>query len=189
MRAMDWRALLVRQLSSHRAEDDKETRDLAAMRRHALELAEPLSPSQWPAHFTASAVVVDPGGERVCLVFHKKLERWLQPGGHIEPADGADFSRAALREVLEETGLDARLHERAAAPLDVDIHFIPARGAAPGHEHLDVRFLVVAATRDARHDPAESLGLRWFGWGEALEVAGDAALVRLLEKARRHAAH
>ncbi len=183
---MDPRVALTRLLSRHEPEDEKETRDLARMREHALTLADPLSPAQLPGHFTASAIVIEPSAERVCLVHHKKLLRWLQPGGHVEPSDGADLGRAALREVLEETGLAARLHERAPAPLDVDIHAIPARATAPGHDHLDVRFLVVADAAEARFDPNESLGLGWFSWAEALELAGDAALVRLLRKAERH---
>jgi 8-oxo-dGTP pyrophosphatase MutT (NUDIX family) len=153
------------------------------MRRHAAELEDPFSREQLPAHFTASAVVVDADGARVCLVHHKKLERWLQPGGHVEP--GELMAQAALREAREETNLGVALHPRFSAPLDVDVHAIPARVGAPGHDHLDVRYLVLAESGAARHDPNESLALRWFGWDEAAALASDAALVRLLGKAMR----
>lgn len=172
-------------LAAHVATDEKERADLSAMRDFAASLAAPFSRGQWPAHFTGSAVVVDPSGERVCLVLHGKLNRWLQPGGHADEADGGELANTALREAREETGLDVALHARAPRPLDVDVHVIPARKAEPEHRHLDVRYLVVAANPDAlAHDPDESHGAQWLGWDEALARADEPALTRLLEKAR-----
>jgi 8-oxo-dGTP pyrophosphatase MutT (NUDIX family) len=164
--------------------DEKERADLAVMRGFATSLAEPFSRAQWPAHFTGSAVVVSPDGHQVCLVLHAKLNRWLQPGGHADPADGGDLQRTALREAREETGLQVTV--RGAAPLDVDVHVIPARKAEPEHRHLDVRYLVVAEDPSAlKHDPNESHGAQWLGWDQALARADEAPLKRLLEKARR----
>ncbi len=169
-------------LARHEPTDDKERRDLATMQAFAASLAEPFSRTQWPAHFTASAVVVDPGFERVVLVHHAKLLRWLQPGGHVEPGD-ASIVEAALREAKEETGLDVDF--RAREPLDVDVHVIPARKTEPEHQHLDVRFLLVAANPQAlAHDPTESHGAQWLPWDEALTRADEAPLRRLLGKAR-----
>jgi 8-oxo-dGTP pyrophosphatase MutT (NUDIX family) len=82
--------------------DDKERADLALMRAQRALLPEPLSRSQPAAHFTGSAVVTD--GRRVALVHHRKLGRWLQPGGHVEANDGDDLLATALREAAEETG-------------------------------------------------------------------------------------
>lgn len=191
---MDSRLALLELLANHVPFDEKEARDLASMRTYARELGDPLSPDALPGHpvgyraarhFTASALVIGPSSDHVCLVHHRKLGRWLQPGGHVEASDQADLVRTALREVREETGLEVELHATAPKPLDVDIHLIPARAAAPAHEHLDVRFLTVAASTVARFDPSESLGVRWFSWQDALREAGDEALVRLLEKGRR----
>jgi 8-oxo-dGTP pyrophosphatase MutT (NUDIX family) len=176
----DLSALLAR----HVPLDDKERRDLATMQAFATSLAQPFSRTQWPAHFTASAVVVDPGFERVVLVHHAKLLRWLQPGGHVEPGD-AGIVEAALREAREETGLEVTLQAGAPTPLDVDVHVIPARGAEPEHRHLDVRVLVVAADPHAlAHDPHESHGAQWLTWDDALKQADEAPLRRLLDKAR-----
>ncbi len=175
-------------LRRHVPADDKERNDLESMRRFARSLAEPFSRAQEQAHFTGSAVVVDPPGERVCLVHHGKLNRWLQPGGHADAADGGSMHATALREAREETGLRVRLHERAPQPLDVDVHPIPERKAEPAHLHLDVRYLVVAENPDElAHDPAESHGARWLSWDEALSAAAEPALRRLLSKARRYA--
>lgn len=172
-------------LSAVVPQDDKERDDLALLRHYAVTLQQPLSREQPVAHFTGSALVTD--GARVALVFHRKLLRWLQPGGHAEPEDGGDLSRTALREAREETGLGVRLHPLAPRPLDVDVHCIPARAEAPEHLHLDVRFLVVAESSAALvMDAGEVADVRWFSLQEALEQADDASLRRLLRKARAH---
>jgi 8-oxo-dGTP pyrophosphatase MutT (NUDIX family) len=166
--------------------DEKERADLDQMRSFAASLPEPFSRGQWPAHFTGSAVVVTPDGEQVCLVMHAKLQRWLQPGGHADPADAGSMEQTALREAREETGLEVKLFPRAPAPFDVDVHLIPARKAEPEHRHLDLRYLVVAANPQAlAHDPKESHGAQWLGWDEALALADEAPLRRMLGKARR----
>ncbi len=167
-------------------DDEKEQADLDTMRAFASALAEPFSRGQWPAHFTGSAMVVSPDGARVCLVLHAKLNRWFQPGGHADPADGGRMDQTALREAREETGLDVALVSAAPAPFDVDVHVIPARKADPEHRHLDVRYLVVAANPDAlNYNPAESHGAQWLEWDAALARADEAPLKRMLRKARR----
>lgn len=90
-----------------------------------------------PGHVTASAFVLHPAGDRLLLVLHRKLRRWLQPGGHVEPGDASVWD-AALREVEEETGLTATLV--GSGPFDVDVHVVGHGGDQ--HEHFDVRFLV-----------------------------------------------
>lgn len=172
-------------LAAHHPADLKERDDLERMQAFATELKEPFSRRQWPAHFTGSAVVVTPDGARVCLVLHAKLGRWLQPGGHADPADGGDLAETALREAREETGLEVALHASAPRPLDVDVHVIPARKDEPAHSHLDVRFLVVASNPEAlAHDPTESHGAQWLSFEAALARADEPALRRLLGKAR-----
>src|SRR4051812_38099205 len=55
-----------------------------------------------PGHFTASGFILSPDGHSVLLIHHTKLDRWLQPGGHVESVD-VSLSASAAREVLEET--------------------------------------------------------------------------------------
>jgi len=173
-------------LASHVPEDAKEREDLGRMRHFARALAQPFSRAQPEAHFTGSAVVVDPAGARVVMLHHRKLQRWLQPGGHADVTDAGSMETTALREAREETGCRVALHPAAPRPLDVDIHGIPARPDEPAHLHLDVRFLVVAENPEALvHDPAESWGVQWLTWEEAMTRADEAPLRRMLEKARR----
>ena len=172
-------------LTGHVPADPAEAQHLAQMRDAVQRLAAPLSRAQAGAHFTASAVVVTPDGDRVAMLHHRKLDRWLQPGGHIEPGDGGDLLLAAIREAREETGCEVGPHPLAPLPLDVDAHVIPARKDEAEHTHLDVRFLLVATSEEAlMHDPAESRAIHWFDWDAAIGRADDAALVRMLTKAR-----
>ncbi len=120
-------------------------------------------------HFTGSSWLVSTDGDRVLLMHHRKLGRWLQPGGH---ADGdSDLARVALREAQEETGV-AGLQVQPGI-FDIDRHRIPERGNEPAHWHYDVRH-VVRATGDERFAVnSESLAL---AWRPVTEVAQDASL-------------
>lgn len=182
---MDARQALNQMLSQVQGTDDKERADVARMSQLAQSLEAPFSRGQPAAHFTGSAVVVDPSGARVCLIHHGKLHRWLQPGGHSEEGDAGDMEQTALREAREETGCQVTLWPGAPRPLDVDIHRIPARKDEPEHEHLDVRYLVRANNPEAlQHDPNESFGAQWLSWDDALARADEAPLRRMLEKAK-----
>jgi 8-oxo-dGTP pyrophosphatase MutT (NUDIX family) len=108
-------------------------------------------------HFTGSAWLVDASGKRVLLTHHRKLNRWLQLGGH---ADGdSDLAAVALREAREESGLSGLSVEHEI--FDVDRHWIPERPDEPGHWHYDVRYVVRAGVRDAFAVSDESLDLAW----------------------------
>ena len=113
-------------------------------------------------------------GARVLLLHHRKLDRWLQPGGHADTGETAG-EQVALREALEETGIRGlSLHPGAPRPLDVDVHEIPARAGEPAHDHLDLRYLVVApAAAVVAPDLAELHAIRWVPWDET-----DCALAR-----------
>ena len=76
---------------------------------------------------------------------------------------------------VEETGLeDLRLHPKAPRPLDVDVHDIPARGEEPAHEHLDLRYLVMAPPAAfVSRSLDETNDLRWFSWDELDELDLD----------------
>ncbi|GAA4069519.1 NUDIX domain-containing protein [Streptomyces sp. NPDC048491] len=128
-------------------------------------------------HLTASALVIDPERERVLLTLHKKLNMWLQMGGHCEPGD-ATVAAAALREAEEESGV-AGLALLAGGPVRLDRHPIPA----PCHWHLDVQYAALAPAGAVEAISDESLDLRWFGYDEVAQVA-DESVVRLLEATR-----
>lgn len=92
-------------------------------------------------HITGSAWLLNPSGDKALMTHHRKLRRWLQPGGH---ADGqSDTAAVALREATEESGIEGiRLLNEAI--FDIDIHLIPARPGEPEHYHYDIRYLLQA---------------------------------------------
>lgn len=114
------------------------------------------------AHLTASALVCAPDASRVLLVRHRKLGRWLQTGGHLEPADPG-LAAAALREASEESGLPG-LRLRPGV-LHLDAHEVPCGPVRPCF-HLDVRYLVLADPAAAPAASDESDEVRWFAAGE-----------------------
>ncbi|MDP6213561.1 MAG: NUDIX hydrolase [Acidimicrobiales bacterium] len=131
-----------------------------------------------PGHLTGSALVVDPADSRILVMFHTKLQRWLQPGGHADGDD--DLARVALREATEETGMAGlRVSE---PPVDLDVHVVdpPAEDA---HEHHDVRFLVVAPTGAVPVGNHESRELRWVDRSDLESLGADAGLLRLADRA------
>ncbi|GLQ98701.1 NUDIX hydrolase [Dyella mobilis] len=130
------------------------------------EAERPFEREQKDGHFTGSAWLVDADGERVLLTHHRKLNRWLQLGGH---ADGdSDLAAVALREAGEESGLAGLVVESDI--FDVDRHWIPERKREPGHWHYDVRYVVRAGKGDAFVISEESLELAWVS---IRSIAGD----------------
>jgi 8-oxo-dGTP pyrophosphatase MutT (NUDIX family) len=137
-----------------------------------------------PGHLTGSAWILSPDYESVLLVHHRKLGRWIQPGGH---ADGeADLFQVALREAREETGLLTLVTLPGGdppAPLDLDIHEIPPHGDEPEHLHFDVRFLFVAAPGETPLVSVESAAVRWVRRERLGELSEEESLRRMERRA------
>lgn len=127
-----------------------------------------LSRDRIHAHFTVSAFIFSSKGACLAL-FHKKLQRWLQPGGHLEKQDLSPIA-GALREAQEESGL-LDLIPLYPHPIDLDIHLIPARRDETAHEHYDLRFAFSTRTPHLAHISEESNDLQWLQ-DESLETWG-----------------
>ncbi|AJT64521.1 hypothetical protein T261_2850 [Streptomyces lydicus] len=127
-------------------------------------------------HITASALVIDPVGGRVLLTLHRKLEMWLQMGGHCEPED-ASLADAALREAREESGITEGLTLLPGGPVRLDRHHTPCAW------HLDVQYAALAPAGAVTAVSDESLDVRWFPYDEVASVA-DGSVVRLVERTR-----
>lgn len=169
---------LVRLVAAH---DPADERERSAKRRFLSELdrlERPWDQRADPTHVTASAIVV--GRRGTVLHRHRVLGRWLQPGGHLEA--GESPPEAAMREVTEETGLDAHHPPTGPFLLRVDVH--PA-GAALDHTHLDLCYLMAGPDRDPDPGAGESPDVRWWAWDDARSVA-DEPLRGALDAARSH---
>ncbi len=154
--------------------------DVGAMFLALLDDAEdPFVRERLAGHFTASAWLVDATGECLLMTHHRKLERWLQLGGH---ADGdRDLAAVALREAEEESGLTDLVIEPEI--FDLDRHWIPGRGDVPGHWHYDVRYVVRATGGEDFIVSDESHALAWRRIAGLLDDPGlDPSIARMRMK-------
>jgi 8-oxo-dGTP pyrophosphatase MutT (NUDIX family) len=144
---------LSRYLASHPGEHDS----LAPLLSSLAAGTEVTARSATPGHVTCGAAVINTAG-KILMIHHNALDRWLLPGGHLDPADPGLLA-AALRELAEETAVS---WQQAVSPpgldrvpLDIDLHQIPANPAKdePAHWHADFRFAFLVT------DPAISLQL------------------------------
>jgi 8-oxo-dGTP pyrophosphatase MutT (NUDIX family) len=134
-----------------------------------------------PGHLTASAWIVDAMRRRTLLTHHRKLDRWLQLGGHVD--GDPDLAASALREAREESGL-TKLALVSAEIFDVDRHRIQARGAEPEHWHYDVRFLIEADPAERLVVSGESKDLAWVELARVADLNPDESLCRMVRKTR-----
>ena len=145
-------------------------------------------------HFTATAFVVR--GDATLLHWHRRLEQWMPPGGHIEP--GEDPVQAVLREVREETGVVAEVistsphlpfayPEQLPAPYTILVEDIP--GPDEPHKHIDLIYFV-RPIADADHATVDDATLRWVTEAELrenapMDVAGCGVSVAVPEDVRQ----
>jgi 8-oxo-dGTP pyrophosphatase MutT (NUDIX family) len=153
--------------------DKREAASIERFRRDLARLVDPCSEDADTTHVTASALVVGPRG--IVLHRHKRLGIWLQPGGHIDQGEAPDV--AALREVLEETGLRGEHVSSPPRLVHVDAHDGPR-----GHFHLDLRYLIWAGDAEPSPPQGESQDVRWWSWAEALghNEPGLAGAIKML---------
>jgi 8-oxo-dGTP pyrophosphatase MutT (NUDIX family) len=160
---------------AHESADEREAGSRERMLEEFDRLERPFDEDADPVHVTGSAVIVGPRG--TILHLHKRLGRWMQTGGHLEP--GEMPHDAALRESEEETGL--RLTHPGDGPrlLHLDVHL-----AANGHTHLDLRYMLLGPDVEPSPPPGESPHVKWFSWADAFDLS-DTALVGALRSAQR----
>src|SRR5262249_25310147 len=140
---------------------------------------EPRSDGSTLRHFTIAVFVVHEG--RVLMHYHRKLGKWLPPGGHIEDDELPDD--AALREVLEETGIRAALVGQRGLPIERPRQLVVPAGIQvedihPGHQHIDLVYFarpeqdnVSAAAVDPRLAESDRVG--WYSVDDLKSVGAS----------------
>jgi 8-oxo-dGTP pyrophosphatase MutT (NUDIX family) len=132
----------------------------------------------WAGHITGSAWLVDRTGDHVLLTHHRKLDIWVQLGGH---SDGdPDTPAVARREAEEESGLRVQLLEPEI--FDLDIHVIPARQHDPEHLHFDVRYAFVTRSGHNYRVSDESHDLAWVPVQRLHEYSREESMLRMARK-------
>ena len=166
---------LAAQIQAFRPWNEQEARDREEI-LHRLRSGEELySRENTSAHLTASAWVVSPDRKRVLLAYHNLYDSWAWLGGH---ADGErDLLSAALREVREESGLEAL---RPVSPDIYSLEIITVDGHekkgkyVSSHLHLNLTYLVEAdPSAPVRCKPDENSQVGWFGLDEAVAASSE----------------
>jgi 8-oxo-dGTP pyrophosphatase MutT (NUDIX family) len=171
------RQLLIRQLEDYQplsSEGNTKGEILNFVREHENCFDRELS----IGHITGSAWLLNPEGNKVLLTHHKKLDRWMQLGGH---SDGeANTMDVALREAQEESGIDdiELVHKKI---FDIDVHEIPERKNEKAHYHFDIRFLLQAKT-DQFVISDESNDLGWFSLSQIKDMNLEESVQRMITK-------
>lgn len=124
-----------------------------------------------PGHLTASTLVVNRSHSHLLLTHHGMIGRWLQFGGHPEPAD-TSLLEAAGREAREESGVEELLLD--ADPIHLDVHAVTCRNSPPTR-HFDVRFVAVAPDDAVPVVSSESHDVRWWPIADFPDPLGDMA--------------
>ena len=182
MTGVNHRAHVLNLLANHKAQDDEERRDVDFIRAFVEANGDCFGKANPHGHITGSAFVIDPRG-RILMTFHRKLQRWLQLGGHGTTAE-TDPAETALREALEESGLSTlEFHPSfGRVPFDIDMHMIPARRQEIAHPHLDFRYVFTTDSPTEIVCSEESSALEWLSRSQLEDMPFDPALKRALRK-------
>lgn len=132
-----------------------------------------------PGHFTASSWLLNKDGSQALLLLHKKLEEWLQPGGHCD--GDPDVLRIAIKEAQEESSI-MDIQPISESIFDIDVHLIPPHSFDPKHYHYDVRFLLQVQSDEPLVCSPESHALRWFDKDKTALPSQNRSLMRMFEK-------
>ncbi len=130
--------------------------------------------------FTVATFVVH--HQQVLLLWHRKLQMWLPPGGHIDANELPD--EAAVREVSEESGVSCQLVGERPLPVEYPRQLVRPAGiqletitAFPAHEHIDLIYFarLVPGTDPTPRPNEESEQIGWFTLEQmhSLQVAED----------------
>lgn len=181
---MDPRQSLLDLLDLFVPYDLSENESLQKIKDFVLAHPECFGHSVLPGHVTGSAFVVDREYEYTLLTHHKKMNMWLQFGGHSD--DHPIVSETAMREAQEESGLeDIRYTILGNTIFDIDVHTIPVHGTSPKHTHYDVRFLFTANREEPLTVSHESNDLSWIRLEDVVNYNSHPELLRMVGKVIR----
>jgi len=173
-----YRAELIKSLKDYHERYPEESATIERFEAFVMDEPRCFERDCWRGHVTGSAWVVNALGTHVLLTHHRKLNRWLQLGGH---SDGdCDPLQVACREAVEESGL--AVEPVSGAGFDIDIHPIPARRADPTHYHFDARFALRSVVDEEFRVSDESHALRWVKLDELESVTNEPSMLRMARK-------
>jgi ADP-ribose pyrophosphatase YjhB (NUDIX family) len=142
--------------------------------------------------WTVATFVVHRG--RVLLHFHPKVGLWLPPGGHIELGELPDD--AAVREVLEETGVSCRLIGETGVDVEYPRQLIRPFGVQvenirPGVQHIDLVYFAVTDDEGAciPNDLGERDRVGWYAADELPALGANDEIQQWVRKVLARVGH
>ncbi len=176
------REALIELVASHTPIDDMEREHTTSTLGFLHKNQNCTSTDNLKGHITASAWVLSPKRTEILLTHHRKLNRWLQLGGHID--DDATIQEAAFRETVEESGIE-HVYLIENSIFDIDVHLIPARNEVADHYHYDIRFLFQAESTDfvISHESNE---LAWIKLTDIGNLTSDESVLRMGRKSQTY---
>lgn len=132
-------------------------------------------------HFTASSLLLNSDSSKFLLMHHKKLNRWMQLGGHCD--EDEDVLAVSIKEAMEESGINEIVH-LSDKIFDIDIHTIPSNSKEAEHFHFDIRFLLKTDGNDHFIKNEESNDLKWvlFEGFNPSEYSLENSVIRMIQK-------
>lgn len=172
------RKKLLELLNQYQTSSHEEEASLNKLKQFVQTTPDCFERTHLSGHITGSAWLISPDGKKALLTHHKKLQKWLQLGGH---SDGdADTLNVALREAQEESGIED-IKILSSEIFDIDVHKIPARKDEPEHYHYDVRFLLQAQS-ESFNVSDESHDLAWKSFDELESMSLEQSMRRMVTK-------
>ena len=170
---------LIQQLQAHKAFDEREQAMAVALLQFVQTYENCAARELQIGHLTGSAWILDQDLTHTLLTHHRKLNLWVQLGGHVE--NDADMLSAAWREASEESGLQ---NFRLLVPdiFDIDIHTIPARNNEPEHFHYDIRYAFQADRQAPLTVSSESRELAWVALDKIEALTTEESILRMVRK-------
>jgi hypothetical protein len=129
-------------------------------------------------HITASAWLVNKDNTKALLMHHRKLNMWVQLGGHCD--GDTDALAVAIKEAQEESGI-MNIKPVNADIFDIDVHLIPENKREKAHYHYDIRFLLQVVSDEDFVQNEESHALAWFS-GNSVLPTHERSVMRMFEK-------
>ena len=134
-----------------------------------------------PQYATGSAWLINPSNGKILLTHHRKLNRWLQPGGKISAQDNLSIQQTALREAQEESGMK-EIKLSSPELFHLDIHYIPAQKNQEAQYYYDFCFLHQTTQDQPLSKNGESLDLKWFSIAELMQMDLENSIERMMKK-------
>ncbi|MDP4143377.1 MAG: NUDIX hydrolase [Bacillota bacterium] len=138
-----------------------------------------LGKSNKQGHITSSAWLVSQDRRKVLLTHHRKLDKWLQLGGHTE--EDETVLTSALREAKEESGL-LNIKVLSEDIFDIDVHTIPIHKGEKEHFHYDIRFIFEANHEESIVVSSESKDVKWVDIDEISMYSESQSILRMVKK-------